>query len=210
MVDPSNRPRTAADIEREFTEKHPLKPSGNRGGYGPNRERSQLESNAAKRIPERFRQRFEALPPDPNDRIRDEVYELRNEIHGAILESSGERFEKVFEVIAETGDSNLIEQTIRTMSPSSQTTLMEKAVLKALEPENVYDPHYAKYVAGYLRERRDNAQRELDEGNPENPQWLTSHIEWIEVASKRMRLSLDLSSDGLADDWLGFTKELWP
>jgi len=210
VVDPRNMPRTVADIEREFNEKHPLKPSGNRGGYGLNRDRPRLESNRGSRLSEELRRKLEALPPDPNDKIRDEVHELRNEIHGAISESSGERFEKVFQVIAETGDSNLIDQTIRSMSPSGQTTPMEKAVLNALEPENVYDPHYAKYVADYLRERRDNAQRELDEGTPENPRWLASHIQWIEEASKKLHLSLDPNSDGLTEDWLEFTKELWP
>ena len=83
-------------------------------------------------------------------------------------------------------------------------------MLKALEPENVYDPHYAKYVAAYLRERRDNAQRELDEGTPENPRWLAAHIEWIEEASRKMHLSLDSNGDGLTEEWLGFAKELWP
>ena len=210
IVDARSKPRTATGIEREFNEKHPLKPSGNRDGYGLNRERPRLESNRENPLSEGRRRNFEALPPDPNDKIRDEIYELRNEIHGAILESSGERFEKVFQVIAETGDSKLIDQTIRTLSPSSQTTQTEKVVLKALEPENVYDPHYAKYVAAYLRERRDNAQRELDEGTPENPRWLAAHIEWIEEASRKMHLSLYSNGDGLTEGWLGFAKELWP
>jgi hypothetical protein len=43
----------------------------------------------------------------------------------------------VFQIILETGDSNLIEEVIMTMSPSSHTTPMEKVVLRALEPENV-------------------------------------------------------------------------
>lgn len=209
IPDPRDKTRTAADIEREFNEEHPLMPSGARGGYGLDRNRKRLESNLGRHLPDELRRKFESLPPDPNDRFRHEIHALRREIRGAIRESASERWRKMIDAVAATGDSNAIEKAFLNTDPHTPTPI-EKVVLKALDSENVDDPHYAKYVSDYLRERYEDARHQLDAGNPENPQWLASHMEWIEEAAQKMHLSLDPSDDGFLDDWQAFTDKLWP
>ena len=113
IPDPRDKTRTAADIEREFNEEHPLMPSGARGGYGLDRNRKRLESNLGRHLPDELRRKFESLPPDPNDRFRHEIHALRREIRGAIRESASERWRKMIDAVAATGDSNAIEKAFQ-------------------------------------------------------------------------------------------------
>ena len=56
-------------------------------------------------------------------------------------------------------------------------------------------PCHWHVVADYLRGIRAHSQRELDEDNPEDPQWHINHIHWIEETAEAMGVPLDDPED---------------
>ena len=54
-------------------------------------------------------------------------------------------------------------------------------------------------VAAFLRDRRDFSQTELDQGDPEDPNWHADHIEWIEQTAQTIGIPLDNPED---ESWI--------
>lgn len=71
---------------------------------------------------------------------------------------------------------------------------VEKALSKLSRHYYVRPCHW-HVVADYLRGIRADSQRELDEDNPEDPQWHINHIHWTEETAEAMGVPLDDPED---------------
>ncbi len=78
--------------------------------------------------------------------------------------------------------------------PNSTATVAEAKAMKAIrEIKTGYarDPEPWQEVAAFLRDRRDFSQTELDQGDPQDPNWHADHIEWIEQTAQTIGIPLD-------------------
>ncbi len=150
------------------------------------------------------------LPPDPNmDRII-EVHDLRSELSGAIHEDSRQRWDQLLTAAEDSGNKTLMMTVLTNVSPSALLQPDEAAVLTALEAGNIDSTHHSRQVAHYIKERRAKAVDQLAQSNADDPEWLTTHVNWLEEAARTLHYSLDPQSDGLSTDWQAFTDELFP
>ena len=78
--------------------------------------------------------------------------------------------------------------------PASFATIAEAKAEKAISKIKTgweTDPEPWQEVAAFLRDRRDFSQTELDQGDPEDPNWHVDHIEWIEQTAQIIGIPLD-------------------
>ena len=78
--------------------------------------------------------------------------------------------------------------------PASFATVAEakaKDAISRAESGWAVEPEPWQEVAAFLRDRRNFSQAELDQGNPEDPNWHADHIEWIEQIAQTIGIPLD-------------------
>ena len=78
--------------------------------------------------------------------------------------------------------------------PASFATIAEakaKDAIADIKTGWAEEPEPWQEVAAFLRDRRDFSQTELDQGDPEDPNWHADHIEWIEQIAQTIGIPLD-------------------
>ena len=86
--------------------------------------------------------------------------------------------------------------------PNSTATVAEAKAQKAINQIQTgweTEPEPWQEVAAFLRDRRDFSQTELDQGDPEDPNWHADHIEWIEQTAQTIGIPLDNPED---ESWI--------
>ena len=82
--------------------------------------------------------------------------------------------------------------------PASFATIAEAKAQKAINQIQTgweTDPEPWQEVAAFLRDRRNFSQTELDQGDPQDPNWHADHIEWIEQTAQTIGIPLDNPED---------------
>ena len=86
--------------------------------------------------------------------------------------------------------------------PASFATVAEAKAKDAISRAKsgwATEPEPWREVAAFLRDRRDFSQTELNQGNPEDPNWHADHIEWIEQTAQTIGIPLDNPED---ESWI--------
>ncbi|MCS1409432.1 MAG: hypothetical protein M2R45_02613 [Verrucomicrobia subdivision 3 bacterium] len=189
--------------------------------YGEELERHQA-AEAERQATEAERQAWlESLNPKERRKqeMKQEILDLRDELSDAISHRESEKdtdfldrvWDLDYQASIREGRPLDLEILLQSAEYTSRADSPEdvKRVRNALLEVDIQDPDKIVIVAEHLRERREWAQRQLDEGNPENPQWLADHIEWIESAAETMRVSLDSSDEDWLADWQVFMADIY-
>ena len=78
--------------------------------------------------------------------------------------------------------------------PDSTATIAEAKAMKAISKIKTgwaEEPEPWQEVAAFLRDRRNFSQTELNQGDPQDPNWHADHIEWIEQIAQTIGIPLD-------------------
>ena len=78
--------------------------------------------------------------------------------------------------------------------PASFATVAEAKAKDAISRAKsgwAVEPEPWQEVAAFLRDRRDFSQTELNQGDPQDPNWHADHIEWIEQTAQTIGIPLD-------------------
>ena len=59
-------------------------------------------------------------------------------------------------------------------------------------------------IADYLRARRSEARRQLEELDPGNPHWWADHLDWVEGVAARLRIPLDAENGEWVQDFISY------
>ena len=105
----------------------------------------------------------------------------------------------MFEEVERTGNINLLRPQDL---PDSTATIAEAKAMKAINQIQTgweTEPEPWQEVAAFLRDRRDFSQTELNQGDPQDPNWHADHIEWIEQTAQTIGIPLDNPED---ESWI--------
>ncbi len=95
-----------------------------------------------------------------------------------------------------TGNVNLL---LRPQDrPATFATVAEEKAADAIDEIKTgwaTEPEPWQEVAAFLRDRRDFSQAELDQGDPQDPNWHADHIQWIEQTAQTIGIPLDNPED---------------
>ncbi len=111
----------------------------------------------------------------------------------------GEYLDVMWEALDRTGNTNLYRPQDL---PANTATVAEEKATKAISKIKTgwaREPEPWQEVAAFLRDRRDFSQTELNQGDPEDPNWHADHIQWIEQTAQTIGIPLDNPDD---ESWI--------
>ena len=123
------------------------------------------------------------------------IFDLDNWLSRQTSRRIGEHCDAMFEKAMRTGNPNLYRPQDL---PDSTATVAEAKAQKAINQIQTgweTDPEPWQEVAAFLRDRRNFSQTELDQGDPQDPNWHADHIEWIEQTAQTIGIPLDNPED---------------
>ena len=109
------------------------------------------------------------------------------------IKRSNEHYDAVIEEVERTGNTNLLLRFQKDKPASFATVAEAKAQDAIAEIKTGWEtePEPWQEVAAFLRDRRNFSQTELDQGDPEDPNWHADHIQWIEQTAQTIGIPLD-------------------
>ena len=123
------------------------------------------------------------------------IFDLDNWISRQTSRRISEHHNAMFEEVERTGNLNLLRPQDL---PDSTATVAEAKAMRAIAEIKTgwaEDPEPWQEVAAFLRDRRNFSQTELDQGDPQDPNWHADHIEWIEQTAQTIGIPLDNPDD---------------
>ena len=109
------------------------------------------------------------------------------------IKRSNEHYDAVIEEVERTGNTNLLLRFQKDKPASFATVAEAKAgdAISKIKTGWAREPEPWQEVAAFLRDRRNFSQTELNQGDPQDPNWHADHIEWIEQTAQTIGIPLD-------------------
>ncbi len=117
------------------------------------------------------------------------------------IKRSNEHYDAVIEEVKRTGNTNLLLR-FQKDKPASFATVAEAKAEDAIAKIKTgweTDTEPWQEVAAFLRDRRNFSQTELNQGDPQDPNWHADHIQWIEQTAQTIGIPLDNPND---ESWI--------
>ena len=127
------------------------------------------------------------------------IFDLDNWLSRQTSRRISEYYEAKFEEIRRTGNINLLRYQDEPASFSTVAEAKAEDAIAEIKTGWAEEPEPWQEVAAFLRDRRNFSQTELNQGDPEDPDWHADHIEWIEQTAQTIGIPLDNPED---ESWI--------